>query len=236
MKKLTVLVLLLFSMIAGSLQVNASSTGITGPDVIHKQYNHILTVGDILSLYSSELGYVQVIEDNYTGYGNVIGTHGVTLFATNGTLEASKQVQIIVIGELGNVTAVTNYKDIHLKTTQILTASDIVYVLEKTGYIQITSTTQMMILSNTYSENSGTAGQYLFEFRLVNSAGIDQVYSSIINVSSNENLFVPDIVFEAPPSIWSKVATAVTSLLYLALFGLLAYGVYKVVTKPRKKV
>jgi len=236
MKKITVFVLLILSIFTASLQVNASSTDITGPDVIHKQYNHILTIAEILSLYSSGLGQIQILDDNYTGYGNELGSHQITLYATNGSLEATKIIQIIVIRELGNVTCVADQKDIYLKNTQILSPSDIVYVLEKTSYIQITSTTQMMILTNTYSDNSDTEGQYLFEFRMVNSAGIDQVYSSIINVSDNENLFVPDIVFEAPVTAWSKVLNAITSLLYVCLFGLIGFGVYKVVTKPRKKV
>jgi hypothetical protein len=236
MKKITVLVLLILSMIAGSLQVNASSTGITGPDVIHKQYNHILTIGNILSLYSSELGQIQVIEDNYTGYGNVIGTKTITLSASSGTTQATKIVEIVIVNELGNVTAVTDYKNIHLKDTQILTPSEIVYVLERTGYIDITSTTQMMILTNTYTGNSSQQGQYLFEFRLVNSAGVDQVYSSIISVSVDANLFVPDIIFEAPPSAFSKLWSLLESLFYLALIIGVGYGVYKLVTKPRKKV
>jgi len=236
MKKIAVLVLLLISMIAGSTQVNASSTDIIGPDVIHKQYNHILTIGNILSLYNSDLGQVQVMEDNYTGYGNIIGTKTITLFSTDGITQATKIIEIVVVNELGNVTAVSDYKNIHLKNTQILTPSEIVYVLERTGYIDITSTTQMMILTNTYTENSSQQGQYLFEFRLVNSAGVDQVYSSIISVSVDANLFVPDITFEAPPSAFSQVWNLLVSLFYLAIFVGAGYGVYKLVTKPRKKV
>jgi len=237
MKKITVLVLLILSILAGSLKVNASSTDvIIGPDVIHKQSNHILTVSSILSLYSSSLGQVQILEDNYTGYGNILGSHSMVLTATDGQNQINKSIEVIVISELGNVKAVTNYKDIHLKNTQILTPSDIVYVLEKTGYIVITSTTQMMILENTYTENASNAGQYLFEFRLVNSAGVDQVYSSIINVSNDDNLFIPDITFEAPASAFSMIWKFIVSIFYLAVFLFVGYALYKLVTKPRKKV
>lgn len=236
MKKISVLVLLLISIFSSSLQVNASSTDIIGPDVIHKQSNHILTISNITALYSSTLGQIQVLEDNYTGYGNIVGTHTITLSATSGTTTKTKTVDVVVIQELGNVTAVTDFKDIYVKNTQILTPSEIVYVLEKTGYIEITATTQMMILTNTYTDSSDTEGQYLFEFRLINSAGIDEVYSSLINVSNDQNLFVPDITFEAPPSILSNAWNVITSLFYLAVFVGIGIAVYKVLHKPRKKV
>ena len=235
MKKITVLILLLVSIFACSIQVNASSTGITGPDVIHKQYNHILTISDIIGVYSSELGQIQIMEDNYTGYGNILGSHGITLAASDGTTTATKTVEILVVAELGNVTCVANYKDIHLKTNQILTPSQIVYVLEKTGYIEITASTQMMILSNSYTENAEIEGQYLFEFRLVNSAGIDAVYSSIINVSDDENLFIPDITFVPEASFLSKAWDTILFFLYLAIFLAFIYYAAKAFKKLRGK-
>ncbi len=235
MKKIAVLVLLLVSIFAGSIQVNASSTGITGPDVIHKQYNSILIITDIITLYSSELGPIQIMEDHYTGYGNILGAHDITLYVSDGELSDTKTIQIVVITELGNVTCVADYKDIHLKTTQVLTPTQIVYILENTGYIEITSSTQMMILTNTYTENSETAGQYLFKFRLVNSAGIDAIYSSIINVSDDENLFISDITFVPDASAGDKVVDALITILYVAIFVGIIYVVYRLITKPRKK-
>ena len=234
MRKIAVLALLFLSILASSLQVNASSTGIIGPDVIHKEQNKILTISDILSLYTSPIGFIQVADDQFTGYGNILGSHLITLFATDGTLHETKVVEVKVIPSLGNVLAVTDYRNIFLRTNQILTPSQIVQVLENTGYIEITSTTQMMMLANTYTQNAEIPGIYLFEFRLVNSAGVNEVYSSIITVSEEANPFIPDIIFEAPPSVFSSFWRSIEVLVYLVVIGVIAvkYIKYK---KKRKK-
>lgn len=235
MKKIAVFVMLILSMFASSITLNASSTdSIIGPDVIHKQSNHILTLNDILSMYSSSLGQVYVSIDGYTGNGNILGVHLLELKASNGTEEATKEVQIMVVATLGNVQAVSDYKNIHVRSDQNLTPQEIVLALENTGYIEITATTQMMLLTDTYSENQTVEGQYLFEFRLLNSAGLDQVYSSIIYVSGDQNLFVPDIVFEAPPSWFSRAWKSIEIFVYLAIFGIAAYQ-YAKYKKNRKK-
>lgn len=235
MKKITVLVMLMFSMLASSISINATGTDtIIGPSVIHKEQHKILTISDILGLYSSSLGFIQITDDQYTGYGNVLGSHNIELFATNGTLQASKSISVVVVPSLGNVLAVTDYKNIFLRTNQTLTPSQIVSVLEKTGYIQITATTQMMMLVNTYTDNATTPGIYYFEFRLVNAAGINNVYSSVITVSEDMDPFIPDIVFEAPPSFFSKLWRFIEPFVYLgvALFLVSLYVKHK---KKRKK-
>ncbi len=226
MKKLALL-LILFSLIFFTpQQVHASGASIIGPDTIHKQSNAILTMGDIVEMYSSSLGIIQVMEDGYTGKGNILGTHLITLFATNGTDHAYKTISVIVIPELGPVKAVGDSKNIYLRTTQVLAPDQIVRVLEKTGHITITSTTQMMTLTNTYSGNEETPGQYLFEFRLVNSAGLDMIYSSIIRVSSDSTPFIPDIVFTPAGRNASQVLTSIITFGLIAgiFLGVIAFG------------
>lgn len=236
MRKITVLVLLLLSIFTSSMEVNASSTGIIGPEVIHKERDAILTISDILSFYHSTVGLIQVEIDNFTGYGNIIGEHQISLFATNGEDTASKLVNINVIPSLGNVLAVTDYKNIFVHTNQVLTPSEIVGVLENTGYIEITSTTQMMLLANTYTENAETPGQYFFEFRLVNSAGVNAIYSSTITVLNEENPFIPDIIFEAPPSAFDEVWNFIKDALVIGLLIFVTYHGFKIYKKSRKKV
>jgi hypothetical protein len=239
MKKIAVLVMLIFSMVASSLTLNASSTGaIVGPDVIHKQSNQILTINDILSMYSSSLGQVYVQVDGYTGNGNILGAHPLLLKAANQSSEATKEIYVMVVSTLGNVLAVSDYKNIHLRANQTLTPSEIVLVLEKTGHIEITATTQMMILTNTYTENANQQGQYLFEFRLMNSAGVDQIYSSYIFVSSNDNVFVPDIVFTPPRTAWDLAVNIFWLIIYGSILYVIGYTIYKFKKKKegRRKV
>jgi hypothetical protein len=234
MKKITVLALLILTAIFNSITTYASSTVIVGPDVIHKQYNHILTITDILSLYRSDLGGVSLSEDNYTGYGNVLGVHTLQLYSSDGIVADSHDVSIYVVAELGNVQAVTEYKDIHVRIDQILSPSEIVYVLEKTGYLTISASTQMMILSDTYSENAETPGEYIFEFRMINSAGLDMTYLSKIYVSEDENLFIPGIIFEAPPSWIERAWYSIEIFVYLAI-GAIVFMKYMKYKKSRKK-
>jgi len=234
MKKVAVLALLIMSILASSIQVNASSTGIIGPSVIHKEQNKILTIADIVDLYTSDLGVIQVSDDQYTGYGNILGSHWIQLFSTDGTTHSTKDVEIIVISALGNVLAVTDYKNIYVRTNQVLTPSQIVQVLENTGHLEITATTQMMMLTNTYSESSAVPGIYYFEFRLVNAAGVNTIYSSIITVSEEDDPFIPDIIFEAPPSFLSSAWRTLEPFIYLGAVVAIAimYAKYK---KKRKK-
>ena len=124
MKKLAVLVILMMSLIMNSFtMVHASTEVILGPEVIHKQSNHILTTSDILGMYSSSLGNIILSSDQYTGYGNIIGTYTLELYASNGSSASTKPVNIIVVQNLGNVKAVSDYKNLHVKKTQILTTN-----------------------------------------------------------------------------------------------------------------
>lgn len=232
MKKIAVLALLIMSIIASSIQVNASSTGIIGPSVIHKEQNKILTIADILDLYASDLGVIQVADDQYTGYGNVLGSHWIQLFSTDSTTHSTKDVEIIVIPSLGNVLAVTDYKNIFVRSNQILTPSQIVQILENTGHLEITSTTQMMMLTNSYSENAEVPGVYYFEFRLVNAAGVNTIYSSTITVSEEDDPFIPDIVFEAPPSIFARAWRGLEPFIYLGAVG---FGIYAFIKHKNKR-
>lgn len=207
MKKIMLLVTLIMSVFMVSLTVQADTTDIVGPNVIHKQADHILTISNIKDLYSSPHGNVIVQSDEFTGSGNIIGKHQIVLKALDGQNEYLKDVSVFVVAELGNVKAVTDYKNLHVRSTQVLTPQEIVSTLKKTGYVEITATTQMMIINDTYTENSTVEGQYVFEFRLINSAGDDDTYSSIINVSDSDGFFVPDIVFEKHNAfIWLKKA------------------------------
>lgn len=233
MKKILVLVLLLMSFT--SFQTTyASSTGIIGPDVIHKEANKILTTSDILSMYQSSLGGITIQQDGYTGYGNILGSYYIMLYASDGTLAETKEIEVRVISTLGDVQAVSDLKNIHVTTEQSLSPSEIVYVLEKTGYVEITATTQMVILNNAYTGYEETPGTYLFEFRLVNAAGLDQIYLSQIIVKDAADDFVPDVIFEGPPNVVSSVLRGGWILLQYAIAIVFAYYIIKFIKKHKR--
>lgn len=235
MKKLLILLMLAFALFI-NVNHTVEASEIVGADVIHKQANQILTINDIKSMYNSELGQVLVENDTYTGYGNVPGLKTVDMVVESLDLTIyRKTISIYVIEELGNVKAVTDYKNIHLRTNQVLTPTQIVYVLENTGYVEITASTQMSILNDTYTENAEIPGTYVFEFQLINSAGLDEIYSSIIYVADGSNLFVPDVIFEAPVTQADKIIEIIKDVLYFAIFLGVCYILIKIVPKLRNR-
>ena len=241
MRKIVLLITLILSALMISSHSYTQASEIVGPSVIHKQSNHILTISNILRLYSSTYGNVTVQSDEYTGYGNILGLHQVVLKVTSGDDVYLKNVNVYVVSELGNVKAVTDYKDIHVRTDQQLTPNHIVDILQNTGYIQITASTQMMITNDTYSLNKATEGQYIFEFRLINSAGHDETYTSLINVSDTDGFFVPDVIFEPPVTglqkAWKWVVRYIWPVIYgfisILVFGLAFIVLYRIAKKRK---
>ncbi len=227
MKKIVLLITIMLTAVMFTITSYAETSSIVGPSVIHKQSNHILTISNILQLYSSNDGSVVIQSDEFTGYGNIPGEHKIVLKVIDEEVEHLKEVSVIVVGELGNVKAVSDRKDLHIRTTQNLTPQDIVSVLQKTGYVQITADTQMMIINDTYTINSEVEGQYLFEFRLINSAGDDEVYTSIINVSDSDGFFVPDLIIKKPTTgvnkVWLFIKTAFSDWIWPIIYNALTF-------------
>lgn len=236
MKKILMFIILSISIFAFNfIQVSASENEILGANVIHKQANQILTINDIKAMYNSTFGQITVENDTYTGYGNVVGLKTVDMVVETFQETYRKTISIYVVNLLGNVKAVTDYKDIHLRTDQVLTPTQIVYVLENTGYLEITATTQMSIENDTYTINATTPGTYVFEFRLINSAGLDEIYSSKIYVSDGSSLFVPDVIFEAPVSPISSVLKWILNFILFCGSLFVAFKIFEYVRNKSRK-
>ena len=219
MKKLIAL-LLLFTIANLKLNLKASSAVIYGPSVIHKQSSSILTMSDILALYQCELGPVTVSIDEYTGNGNVVSTYALQLYASDGTSIATKDIQIIVIASLGNVKAVTDYKNIHLTLTQAqeMTLAEIPKIVARTGYFDLIQGAQMAIISDTFTAGKATPGIYQFEYRIVDQTGYDETFLSSVYVYDSSLMIDPDVVYGGPSSRLDGISSAVTS--FLMFFGL----------------
>ena len=73
-------VLLTAFIFAFSINLAAESNPkITGPDLIQKEKYQVLTLSDILALYSSNVGGVSILSDDFTGNGATIGTYQIEL-------------------------------------------------------------------------------------------------------------------------------------------------------------
>ena len=152
----------------------------------------------ILDLYESDLGEVVVTEDAYTGYGDVPGNYAVTLGVDD--TEATKSISVNVRQTIGTVIAVTvtgGSYEIYLHKNTTLTPNQIIDVLINVQYIVVTSSTQITVLTNTYTANASAPGNYTFEFYLATTSGVEETYLITLQVNDTETLN-PDIVLEEP--------------------------------------
>jgi hypothetical protein len=196
LKKIIILLVLLGTLPFLKLNTYASEEDvIVGPDVIYKEASRVLTLSTILPLYESIAGNVTVKTDNYTGFGDKPGIYQINLTVDDTIF---KMVDISVRQKIGNVIAVTQTDDqyrIILHKNNILTNNDIIDVLVNVQMITYTSTTEIFILTDTYTENNESPGLYAFEFHLANAAGYEETFIVEIQVNNTEKL-TPDIQVE----------------------------------------
>jgi hypothetical protein len=194
----------------------AAEGDIVGPDVIYKQHDKVLTMSTIKALYSSS-DAITVTLDEYTGYGNIPGLYDITFTAGDKT----KDVIISVRQTLGNVIAVTllnNEYTIHVYKNVTLSPQDIIDILVRINYITVTSTTHISSLTNTYTENASAPGNYIFEFRLATTSGLEDIYQVRLRVTNTEEL-TPDILIQPPirASIFVMAFTFENVILFIIL-------------------
>jgi hypothetical protein len=240
MKKLIIMLIGFSALIAPMSLTYAVGEDITGPDVVFKQADKILTTTNILDLYSSELGDIEVVSDAYTGYGNVPGNYVVTLGVSE--TEVTKDISVNVRQTIGPVIAVTvtagSYEIILHKNTT-LTANQIIDVLINVQYIVVTSSTQITVLTNTYTANASAPGNYTFEFYLATTSGVEETYLVTLQVNDTETLN-PDIVLDEPADTVAATMHPIAkagsiALVISATVALLAFVGSKITKKRGRK-
>jgi len=233
MKKLIIMLIGFSALIAPMTITYAVGEDISGPEIILKQADKILTTTNILDLYSSELGDIEVVSDAYTGYGNVPGNYVVTLGVSEA--EVTKEISVNVRQTIGPVIAVTvtdgSYEIILHKNTT-LTANQIIDVLINVQYIVVTSSTEIT--------DASAPGNYTFEFYLATVAGVEETYLVTLQVNDSETL-TPDINLNPPaptvePTTMHPIAKAGSiALVISATVALLAFVGSKINKKRGKK-
>jgi hypothetical protein len=196
MKKLLIFILISLTSLSFSFESQATTHGITGPDVVYKQANKVLTTTSILGMYESSNGAITIKTDGYTGNGDKPGIYQIVLEDSGGT----KSIDISVRSKLGNVIAVTRTNDaytIHMHKNNTLTEFEIIKVLENVQLITYTSTTEIYILTNTYSDNADAPGNYTFEFYIANASGFEETIEIYLKVMNTEKL-LPDLQIDNP--------------------------------------
>jgi hypothetical protein len=214
----------------------ASSDEIVGPTTIYKQSDKILTLNNILSLYSSFYGTVLALDDNFTGSGNIVGSYDITLGIAD--TEYEKAITVIVKENLGNVIAVADKNILYVHKNVIISPTDILDVLVNTAFIEITASTQVTVLANEYSGNEANPDTYIFQFRIENTAGFEQEYTCHIIVENSEYLD-PSIILVPEPTGFSKLWLWLKEHVNIPwdsiFFGIASISLFLIVVKMYKK-
>lgn len=239
-KRLCLSMIMLFTIVFGAsaLTLEASSTPkINGPAIIQKEQMQVLTLSDILALYSSDLGSVSIQEDLYTGNGAVIGIYEIELIASNGEEQTTKTIEVQVLSSIGyKVRAVTDRVNIHIAKSNKLSITDIATIHSRTGVTTLNHTSQLEILSDAYSGNETEAGVYLVEYRLMDATGLDKVISCTITVHESERIQNPiQVIPVKPKSQWfKKLLNTITSIAILVAAIVAAYFIIKKVGRKKR--
>lgn len=225
----------LFAVIFTS-QSYAISGSISGPEMIHKAKNEILTMDDILKLYKSSDGQIIIVDDEFTGHGNQNGVYSIT-FSLYEYPSVYKLTEVHVVDDLGEATLVANQNEIYVANDVKLNPSKIIDILQKTNYVQFNSTAAVSILNNSYTGNEENNGSYIFDFRIVTTSGTNTIYESIIRVHEPNNIFTGDFIITGPPSIQDEfISFFVNYIIPIGVLGLIGFVVYKIVSKNKSKV
>lgn len=223
MKKMVILFLLFTLVVLAPVQAGASSTDvrIDGPSSITKEQYSILSMSEILNLYSSPLGNVTIISDNFTGNGAVLGTYSLELYASRFSESVTKEVEINVIKSIGyGVKAVTDGRHLHISTAIQLTPQNILKIHNNVGLLSLNETTQVGIINDTYSKNYKQPGKYLYEYRVMDATGLDMTVAFYISVYENNIIENPIVIeTEKPQNNLDKLKEALlTGVVILVLF------------------
>lgn len=196
MKKafLLILILLLTLMVIPSPVYAVGD--IVGPDVIYKDMNEIISITDITSLYAAADATVYASEDNFTGFGHIVGDKHITLTATDGLIEKSKEIIVKVTDDkipdvtidgitsnifklVGKSSAGYTFVTLQDKTITLEIMRDTLINLDELTIVEPSSRN---ILLDTYTENKTTPGTYTFNFRILDATGVIKTFNTQIKV------------------------------------------------------
>lgn len=256
MKKTIIIIATLLTLIAVSASPVYAAVGpIIGPDVIYKENNEIISINDITSLYSSSGGTIIVEEDNFTGYGHIVGNRTILLKSTDGLAEITREITVTVtsnkipdveisgttynlfrmVGKSSDSYIFVAYQD------KTITVEDMRDTLISLGQLTIIEPSSKNILLDEYTANKTTPGIYNFNFRIMDATGLIKTFYTKVKVQQIsedwEALDPPTTggLINIDWSIIGTVAASIFSLGVLFVIVLLGVAAYKRFNKKVKK-
>jgi hypothetical protein len=196
MKKILITFIMLIALISVSASPVYALGEITGPDIIYKENNEIVSITDIKALYSSSGGAIIVEEDGFTGKGHIPGEKTVLLKATDGFAEKTKEITIIVTynkipddGTDNLFKMVGKTSDSFVFVTNVsktVTIEKMRDTLISLGLLSVVEPSSKNIILDEYTENKTETGSYTLNFRIMDATGqIKTFYTTVIVLGSN---------------------------------------------------
>lgn len=216
----------------------------SGPSTITKPTGSILTVNDIKGdLTASDVkdgnrtSYITVKEDNYTGFGDRVGSYTIIFEVsdTKGNI-ATHTITVNVTDDIPPVWYVKDGASIVLAEGMSLNRTQIISLLEATGQISVSSTSQVTFFQDEYSGNEETPGVYMMGFNFEDASGNESVHNFAITVLSGEDT---DPITVEPDTnlgdlVWAFIITPLGIVVSIIIVSTIVI-VIKVKFFPKKK-
>ncbi|MBN3490537.1 hypothetical protein JV173_03310 [Acholeplasma equirhinis] len=189
----------------------------SGPTVINKPIESILTLNQIKSQLTAsddkegnKTSSITVDSDNYTGFGNVIGTYQITFKVSDS--KGNSSYHTVTVHVQDNIPPVWYIQDgvtIKLVPPVALTRQQIIDLLVATGQFTISSTTQINYVVDEYTGNESTPGIYLMSIEYSSSSGTSGIHNFTITVLEDEN--EGTIILEPELTLWEQIVDYVVN-------------------------
>ncbi len=217
---------------------------ISGPTTITKPTGSILTVANIKSeLTASDVkdgnrtSYITVKEDNYTGRGDRVGSYTIIFEVadTKGN-KATHTVTVNVTDDIPPVWYVKDGASIVLSSGMSLNRTQIISLLEATGQISVSSTSQITFFQDEYSGNESTAGVYMMGFNFQDASGNESVHNFAITVLEDDNTdpITVEPTTDFLTALWNFIKTPLGIILSF-IIAVVIIVIFKSNFTPKKK-
>jgi len=180
----------------------------TGPTTIAKPSNSVLAASEIKAQLSANdaingnrTSSILIAQDNFTGHGNVVGSY--TIIFSVEDLSGNVAEHTVTINVFDNLPPIFYIKDnyfISVEQSVTLTLPDIIDILEITGQLEMSGTSEVRFTLDEYTGNESTPGIYAISMSYTSSTGNEFIYNIAIDVIGEDD----SITIEEPddPAIY----------------------------------
>lgn len=201
---------------------------------VYKSLDSVLLISEVMEKMTvtddvdGEIKTVSIVKDNYTGYGDEVGTYTIILRARDAAGNKTDfTIYVYVLDSMPNKTLIIDKHHIVVENNVKLTADNIAAILKTCGYYKSNTTSYVTIDAEAYTELYDTTGEYLVNYNIVTTSGteIDGVLTiEVVEARAGDNTLVeeePNLFMKLINWIWNlikKIFTFIADLFTGKLF------------------